>query len=117
MDGPCTWCLLALCDPSAGLQVQAQGQTIGETEGRMLADAQRDAYGGNLKRKAEIMTEAFAAGWSVTLNAYAVTEPVTTWHGDPICQTHLYAVAEKERQPQTVRMAQWGPREARSGRY
>ena len=106
MEGTCTWCLMDLTVPSACLQVQARG-TVGETSAAMLAELQRDAYSARLERKAEIIADAQSAGWDVMLNSYTITPPITTWHGDPICEAHLYAVAEQQRQPQTVRMAQW----------
>jgi hypothetical protein len=114
MDAVCTWCLLALCSPSSQLMMRPRGE-FGDTEAEWWDRAEQDAFSGTLARKAEIISQAVGMGWDVEINGQRVTAPVTTWHGDPICQVHLYSVAEQERQPQTVRMAQWAPGRA-SGR-
>jgi hypothetical protein len=114
MDAVCTRCLMALCSPSSQLYIMPRGE-YGDTEAQWWNSALQDASSGTLARKAEIIGQGVGMGWDVEINGQRVTAPLTTWHGDPICEAHLYYVAEQERQPRTVRMAQWAPGRA-SGR-
>jgi hypothetical protein len=54
------------------------------------------------------LRRAIESGRQVELNGMrSAAVPVATWHGDPICEPHLYRVWEAEGRPTTVRMAQW----------
>lgn len=100
---------MALTQPSAHMDVRPVNWDD-HVDMDELATMQQRATSGTLAQKAEILANATDPAWLVQVNGYRITGPITTWHGDPICEAHLYGVAEKERQPQTVRMAQWGPK-------
>ena len=99
---PCTWCLLDLTSSFSVLSVQwpPEENTPERWQGSQ----------GRLGRRIEVLTEALASGWPASINDTPVGPPVSTWHGDPVCETHLHQIARELEQPQTVRMAQWGPR-------
>src|SRR5882724_7094000 len=106
-DRPCTWCLPMLTSPASALRIMPRDYDADRASEITLI--QQEAYSGTLARKAEIITQAFREEWEIELNGQQITAPITTWHGDPVCEGHLYHIAERERQPQTVRMAQWSP--------
>jgi hypothetical protein len=108
MADVCTWCLMAMTSPSTYVQLHL----VGSDDTEAFFDASRDIQTAPLARRAEILRQAQEAGWNVQIDAMRVGPPITTWHSDPICEFHLYDVAKREREPATVRMAQWGPRRA-----
>lgn len=101
----CTWCLIELTYPSALLRVTPR-DVEPDTFHEICSAAER----GDLTKKREAILRAWAEGWPVQINAYTVHPPITTWQGDPVCEVHLHGIAQRELEPQTVRLAQRGPR-------
>lgn len=112
MDDPrvCTWCLIELTYPSALLKIAVQN-----ADSDTFHEINSAAIHGDLTTRSGAILRAWAEGWHVQINSYSVRPPITTWQGDPVCEVHLRGIALRELEPQTVRMAQWGPRRASRG--
>ena len=106
----CTWCVAELGDPQACLKIDYPDPEYGGPERDDWVPGGRlyDAQVGRTPRKLELIEEALEHGWRAWLNGgFVIERPVATWHGDPACAAHLLEQIDRDRPPQTVRMAQW----------
>lgn len=107
----CTWCVAGLGHPASQLRIDYPGPDYGGPDPHETwapGGRNYDAQFGRSPRKLELIEEALEHGWRVWLNGNFIIEPpVATWRGDPVCAAHLAEEIERDRNPQTVRMAQW----------
>lgn len=99
----CTHCLAQLADWTNHLDVRPAGDDPAE----MAIQLYEKTKSVSLAARKSLIEEAFTAGRRVEINGCGVEPAVTTWRGDPVCPSHLAFLAARDREPLTVRMAQW----------
>lgn len=104
-DDLCTWCIAVL--------VQGRNNYAGHVaiEPPPEDDGPEPLYSMKLPALLVAIKRAIHQEHSrVSIDQIRCEAPITTWHGDPICPWHLTEEMAARHDPQTVRMAQWGPR-------
>lgn len=96
----CTHCLVQLLYPHTWLDIRWTGEN-------WTAERDMARFASRLADKVAAIREAWQLGQDVYINGQPCRPPVTTWQGDPVCESHLGELSSAARGPQTVRMAQW----------
>lgn len=82
----CTYCIALLVSPDVRWRPNV---SIGWPPEHWTDEKANILRDGPLWQRVTLIAQALALGWPVHIDDLYVRTPITTWHGDPICETHL----------------------------
>jgi len=84
MDGPCSRCLIHL-NASIAIFEKTTGKAMPSSSPRAI-----------IAWYESVMEETGGDAWFTWNSSDRVLVPVSTWHGDPVCEAHLWELRDRE---------------------